>query len=69
MTMLDINERYQEVENNEGALFFIETSDNIKFHIFDKETNELMGKAVVVSSAELSSVVADIITFKNIINT
>lgn len=63
MIMLDTEERYQEVVNNEGATFFVESSDNKKFHVYDKETNELLGKAVVVSNAELTEKVEEIITF------
>ena len=64
MDALYTKERYQEVVNNEGAVFFVESSDNVKFHVFDKKTQELIGKAEgIVSDAELSKKVAEIITF------
>lgn len=64
MDALNINERYQEVVNNEGAVFFVESSDNAKFHVYDKGTQELIGKTIVTSSAELTANVEEIVTFK-----
>jgi len=64
--MLDINETRQDVENNEGALFFVETSDNNKFHIFDKATIELVGKVFAESNTELTKNVDEVITFVDV---
>ena len=60
---LNIRETYQEVVNNEGAVFFVESSDNHKFHIFDKQTQELIGKTFAQSGQELAKNVEEIITF------
>ena len=59
--MLDIEETRQEIINSDGITFFIETSDNNKFHVFDKETNELLGKVVAESSIELTDTVVNMI--------
>lgn len=60
---LNIKETYQEVVNNEGAVFFVESSDNHKFHIFDKTTQELIGKTFADSNTELTKNVEGIVTF------
>lgn len=59
--MLSTEEKYQEIVNSDGTVFFVETSDNQKFHVFDKGTNELLGKVVTESSIELADKVSTMI--------
>jgi len=63
MFSLNTNERSQEIMNNEGAIFFVETSDFNKFHVFDKGTNTLIGKVITESNLELSQQVEEIVSF------
>jgi len=54
MFSLNTKEREQEVTNSKGAVFFVETSDFNKFHVFDRRTNTLIGKVITGSNLELS---------------
>jgi hypothetical protein len=67
--MLNTEEKYQEITNSDGTVFFVETSDNVKFHIFDKGTNELLGKVVTENSADLTDQVYNMIEECSLKNT
>ena len=63
MFSLNTKEREQEVTNSNGAVFFVETSDFNKFHVFDRATHTLIGKVITGSNLELSQKVEEMVSF------